>query len=1315
MYRAPSGALVFDAGTVQWSWGLDSGEYGTTTYTDLQQATVNLFADMGAQPATPQAGLVAAAQTTDTTRPTSVITTPASGANVASGSAVTISGTASDAGGGVVAGVEVSTDGGTTWHPATGTTNWTYTWIVNTGRATTIRTRATDDSGNLEAPSSGRAVNGQCPCSLFGVTTPLITDSGDNAPVELGLKFTADTSGFVTGVRFYKSAANTGPHTGSLWSSAGALLATANFSGESASGWQSVTFSSPVSVTAGTTYVVSYHTTTGHYASTSYYLYGVTVGDGPRSVDSPPLHAPSSQVSGGNGVYTYYGTFPDQTAKATNYWVDVTFAGSVSASVPAAPSGVSATAGNGSATVGWTAPANNGSAITSYTVTPFIGAVAQTATTITGAPPATSTTITGLTNGTAYTFKVSATNGVGTGPVSVASNVVTPSAAVPQTYTLFGSTVPGVPDSGDAGANVELGVKFTSDVSGFVTGVRFYKSAANTGVHSGSLWSSAGTLLATANFSGESASGWQSVTFSSPVAVTAGATYVASYHTTAGHYAAAGQGFAGAFDNAPLHAPSSTSAGGNGVYLYGTSSFPNQTYNAANYWVDATFVSSVSASAPAAPSGVSATAGNGSATVGWTAPANNGSAITSYTVTPFIGAVAQTATTITGAPPATSTTMTGLTNGTAYTFKVSATNGVGTGPVSAASNAVTPTGPTVPAAPSGVSATAGNGSATVGWTAPANNGSAIASYTVTPFIGAVAQTATTITGAPPATSTTITGLTNGTAYTFKVSATNGVGTGPVSAASNAVTPTAPTVPAAPSGVSATAGNGSATVGWTAPANNGSAITSYTVTPFIGAVAQASTTVTGAPPATSTTITGLTNGTAYTFKVSATNGVGTGPVSAASNVVTPSAAVPQTFTLFGSTVPGVPDSGDAGANVELGVKFTSDVSGFVTGVRFYKSAANTGVHSGSLWSSAGTLLATANFSGESASGWQSVTFSSPVAVTAGATYVASYHTTAGHYAAAGQGFAGAFDNAPLHAPSSTSAGGNGVYLYGTSSFPNQTYNAANYWVDATFVSSVSASAPAAPSGVSATAGNGSATVGWTAPANNGSAITSYTVTPFIGAVAQASTTVSGAPPATSTTVTGLANGTAYTFKVSATNGVGTGPVSVASNVVTPSAAVPQTYTLFGSTVPGVPDSGDAGANVELGVKFTSDVSGFVTGVRFYKSAANTGVHSGSLWSSAGTLLATANFSGESASGWQSVTFSSPVAVTAGATYVASYHTTAGHYAAAGQGFAGAFDNAPLHAPSSTSAGGNGVYLYGTSSFPNQTYNAANYWVDVSFTS
>ena len=460
---------------------------------------------------------------------------------------------------------------------------------------------------------------------------------------------------------------------------------------------------------------------------------------------------------------------------------------------------------------------------------------------------------------------------------------------------------------------------------------------------------------------------------------------------------------------------------------------------------------------------------------------------------------------------------------------------------------------TAPAAPTGVTATAGAGSAQVSWTAPSDGGSAITSYTVTPFIGTTAQTPTTVTGTPPATSTTVSGLTNGTAYTFTVTATNAVGTGPASTASNPVTPTAPTAPAAPTGVTATAGAGSAQVSWTASSTGGSPITSYTVTPFIGATAQTPITVTGTPPATSTTVSGLTNGTAYTFTVSATNAIGTGPASAPSNPVTPAAFSCAACTIWpSSTTPSTPDEGDT-SSVEVGVKFKSDLNGVIKGIRFYKGAANTGTHIGNLWSATGTKLASATFSSETASGWQQVNFATPVSITANTVYVASYFAPAGHYAGDGGYFAASgVDNVPLHALADGVSGGNGVYTYGSASgFPNLTFNSENYWVDVVF-STGAATAPAAPTGVTATAGDGSAQVSWTAPSDGGSAITSYTVTPFIGATAQTPVTVTGTPPATSTTVTGLTNGTAYTFTVTATNAVGTGPASAASNPVTPTA-------------------------------------------------------------------------------------------------------------------------------------------------------------------
>jgi hypothetical protein len=136
-------------------------------------------------------------------------------------------------------------------------------------------------------------------------------------------------------------------------------------------------------------------------------------------------------------------------------------------------------------------------------------------------------------------------------------------------------------------------------------------------------------------------------------------------------------------------------------------------------------------------------------------------------------------------------------------------------------------------------------------------------------------------------------------------------------------------------------------------------------------------------------------------------------------------------------------------------------------------------------------------------------------------------------------------------------------------------------------------------------------------------------------------------------------------------------------------------------------------VELGVRFTADVNGYVKGIRFYKGPGNTGTHRGSLWSASGTRLATALFSGETSGGWQQVLFTTPVPITAGTVYVASYFARRGRYAHDEGYFDVAYDNAPLHALPNGS-GGNGVYRYGTTSgFPTLTWMATNYWVDVVF--
>ncbi|MEV4825762.1 fibronectin type III domain-containing protein [Micromonospora sp. NPDC049274] len=189
----------------------------------------------------------------------------------------------------------------------------------------------------------------------------------------------------------------------------------------------------------------------------------------------------------------------------------------------------------------------------------------------------------------------------------------------------------------------------------------------------------------------------------------------------------------------------------------------------------------VYASAPGTPATPTAVAGSTSATVSWTAPASNGSPITTYLITPIRDGVTQA--TLSFDASTTSRTLTGLTAGSSYAFRVAAVNAYGTGAASPASAAVVPY--TLPGIPTITSATAGTTAATLSWTAPANGSSPITGYTVTPYLGGVAQTPQTFVGT--ATTRIVTGLTGGATYTFRVAASNAAGTGGQSAPSASVT------------------------------------------------------------------------------------------------------------------------------------------------------------------------------------------------------------------------------------------------------------------------------------------------------------------------------------------------------------------------------------------------------------------------------------------------------------------------------------------------------------------------------------------------
>ena len=160
------------------------------------------------------------------------------------------------------------------------------------------------DPAERRNPSSGVSVTvtpRSCPCSIWPPSAaPVVATDADNVPIELGVKFFADTNGSIaiSGIRFFKSTTNTGTHVASLWTANGALLAQATFTSESSSGWQQVNFAAPVVITAGTHYVASYHTNIGHYAGDNNYFLN-------SSFDNPPLHALKTGTDGGNGVYLY--------------------------------------------------------------------------------------------------------------------------------------------------------------------------------------------------------------------------------------------------------------------------------------------------------------------------------------------------------------------------------------------------------------------------------------------------------------------------------------------------------------------------------------------------------------------------------------------------------------------------------------------------------------------------------------------------------------------------------------------------------------------------------------------------------------------------------------------------------------------------------------------------------------------------------------------------------------------------------------------------------------------------------------------------
>lgn len=428
-----------------------------------------------------------------------------------------------------------------------------------------------------------------------------------------------------------------------------------------------------------------------------------------------------------------------------------------------------------------------------------------------------------------------------------------------------------------------------------------------------------------------------------------------------------------------------------------------------------------------------------------------------------------------------------------------------------------------------------------------------------------------------------------------------------------------------------------------------------------------------------------------------------------------------------TVPSSPIIANDNWPTELGVKFKPQSDGYITGVRFYKDASMTDVHTGSLWDAGGGLLASGTFSGETSTGWQDLVFNSPVQVSAGTLYVASFYTPTGKYVANANYFTSAVGSYPLLAPDSGSVvGGNGVYITGSDSFPTNTYNSGNYWVDVTFRQTIDGSAPQVTATTPVNGGTGAA-LGSNIVATFNQTLDSSTIdnstvalTDAKGAATTMTITYSdsthaitmrpGSPLSQNTTYTATIRGgnggvknLDGTFMVadyawSFTTGSDTGPWSIWNN------AAPSGAPLTAVGVNG---------GEELGMTVHADSNGYLAAVRFYKPLKATATsHTVHVWTMTGTLLGSGTSSHETTAGWQEVQLSSPVPIQQGTDYVVSYYSSDSTYVYSLGELSTQAGNGLIHANANGS-----WFRLGSEGFPDQngTNNAsASFWADAVFT-
>lgn len=1026
-YRAASGAWVVSTGTNNWSRGLDLDGLGTgEPNIDIQQATVNILADMGSTPSTPMSGVVA----DPVGAPSVTDQTPLAGATGVSvnstvratfdrdmdpATLTTGTFTLTPAGGSPVTatvGYDGATDVATLTPSSPLLGNVVYTVRLKGGAS-----GVASWGGSLAGDVTWTFTTGAGTPPTVSSTTPAANATGVSQSASVTATFDrALDATTVTATSFTLKAGATSVGAAVSYNSATRTATLTPNSGLSASTTYTATLTTAIKGADGTPLAntVTWTFTTGAALTiTNRAPAPLATGVSPqavvrvgfsRAVDAATLTAANVSLKNPLGVavpatITYDAATATATLAPTSaLGLSTTYTAAVTTGVkaadgsplsagsswtfttalvaPAAPSVTASTppAGATGVAVGTTVTATFSRAmdpgsITNSTFTLKNASGATIAANVTYSGATATLTPTALLNG-ATTYTATLTTAVRASDGTPLSSTVswsfrTADCPCSLMSTLSPSLTGLAVQDGRSGAGpftYELGTKFTVDTAMNLSSIRYWRDPGETGTHVGRIWNASGTQVASVTFANETASGWQTQALASPIALTAGATYTVSVGFNSRFTMTTG-GLAAQLNSGPLHSV----VGGNGVFAATAGTYPTSSYQNSNYFVDATVVAPTGGTVP---------------TVTSRSPADGASGVAASATVSATFSVALDAATV---------------SDSSFTLTTAGGSSV---PASVAYESATRTARLTPSSP-----------LAAGTSYTARLTTAIKAADGTPLAAASQWSFTTLANAAPS----VVSISPGNASTLVTPDTKVAAT--FSEAMDAGTLTPSTFTLSSGGAPVTG-----TVAYDAPSRTATLTPSSALAP---STTYTATVTTGAR--SSATSTPLASAVSWTFTTS-----------------------PCPCNLMGTTTPtamGNPvQDGRGGAgpfSYELGTKVSVTQPASLTAVRFYKDAAETGTHTGTVWSAAGTALATVTFTGETASGWQQAALASPVALTPGSTYVVSVGFNAS-FALTPNSLGGGLSSGPLR---SVVDGQNGVYGLSAGVFPTSSWNNSNYFVDA----------------------------------------------------------------------------------------------------------------------------------------------------------------------------------------------------------------------------------------------------------------------------